>query len=447
MGQEFDAEIRPDFIPAKDYAASEMAALEARLLFPRVWQIVGRVEELSDVGSYLLYEINDESIIVTRSGPDSFKAFHNVCRHRGRQLKDAPRGRVSEGFYCAFHGWRYDLDGNVTHIPDEADWGNCPAFSRDQLSLKSVAVDVWAGWLWITMASNPQPLLEWLAPLPEIIDPFELEKARIYWHATIHAPVNWKVVVEAFNEGYHSAATHFVGRFNYDTAYFPSETHGPHAMFRSEFRDLPKMRKASGAWEKAADLRELLMISTQGIRDTLKAQVLDPGVAAAERVFAELPPETPPEEVLLKNLEFHREELARRGVAWPEGLTLETIARAGVDWHIFPNSIFLPSADGALWYTMRPNPRDPDACIFDIWSLGRFAPGEEPVVDHQVFHGFEAFKGNNPFLEEDFRNMLAVQKGMKSRGFTSSRPNPIQEAAVSHFHQTLRKYLQDDDIG
>ena len=84
---------------------------------------------------------------------------------------------------------------------------------------------------------------------------------------------------------------------------------------------------------------------------------------------------------------------------------------------------------------------DPDSCVFDIWSLGRFAPGAEPKVEREVYQGFEAFKGQCFFLEEDFGNMVAVHKGMKSAGWTAARTNPVQEAQVVNFHRTLREYL------
>jgi hypothetical protein len=40
-------------------------------------------------------------------------------------------------------------------------------------------------------------------------------------------------------------------------------------------------------------------------------------------------------------------------------------------------------------------------------------------------------------------NIPEVQKGMHSRGFTGSRPNPVQERAITHFHRTLRSFIAD----
>jgi hypothetical protein len=150
------------------------------------------------------------------------------------------------------------------------------------------------------------------------------------------------------------------------------------------------------------------------------------------------------EKLQARLLELHKEELAERGVDWPQNLTPEAIARTGTDWHIFPNSIVLPTADSALWYRVRPNGDDPNSCVFDIWSLGRYAPGQEPTVEHGMTIGFENFRGKNPFLEEDFENMEAVHMGMKSRGWAGARVNPIQEAQIVNFHRVLHAYCYGD---
>ena len=74
------------------YISEDYARAERDKLWRKVWQQVGRVEEIPEVGSYLTYDILDDSIIVVRTGPNEFKAHHNVCMHRGRRLVDTPDG-------------------------------------------------------------------------------------------------------------------------------------------------------------------------------------------------------------------------------------------------------------------------------------------------------------------------------------------------------------------
>jgi hypothetical protein len=281
-----------------------------------------------------------------------------------------------------------------------------------------------------------------------VLDPFEWETGRMAWHETILAPVNWKVVAEAFNESYHAWATHVSGWRNTGGT-SRGVAHGRHGMFFPEpdaeqragkRKVMEYFEPSTGEWRSAAKPSEAIWAHHRHIYTTLFAMTHEPLMTAAERLKEEAGPDFPPEQLAGRLMELHKEELARRGVAWPKNLTLEALARAGTDWHIFPNSIVLPTADSALWYRIRPNGDDPDTCIFDIWSIGRYAPGEEPKVEHGFTVGFDAFRGKNPFLEEDFSNMEAVHQGMKSRGWAGARANPIQEAQIVNFHRVLQAY-------
>ena len=121
--------------PADRYRSPDVFDLEKRKLWPSVWQIACREEELPEVGSFVLYDILDESIVVTRSSATEIKAFYNVCQHRGRKLVDRAKG-VQSQFYCRFHGWKYSLDGDLTDVYQAQDWSGCPAFDVKALSLQ-----------------------------------------------------------------------------------------------------------------------------------------------------------------------------------------------------------------------------------------------------------------------------------------------------------------------
>jgi hypothetical protein len=190
-------------------------------------------------------------------------------------------------------------------------------------------------------------------------------------------------------------------------------------------------------------MAEHIWANNRHLYSTLHAMTLDPALAASERLL-DLPADTDPAAMAALLYEYNREEIERRGARFPETMTMEKLYATGTDWHLFPNSIVLPTLDGALWYRIRPDRHDRDACIFDIWSFGRFAPGSEPQVENEIFDGFEAFRGQCEFLEEDFANMQAVSDGMKSRGFRGATINPLQEGSVSNFHRALREFIAGD---
>ena len=75
----------PELIPARRYYDSAFFELEKEKLWPRVWQMACRLEEIPEVGDYVEYTIFEKSVVVVRTH-SGVKAFHNVCRHRGMRL-------------------------------------------------------------------------------------------------------------------------------------------------------------------------------------------------------------------------------------------------------------------------------------------------------------------------------------------------------------------------
>ena len=53
-------------IVKESYFKPEYVELEKERLWPRIWQMACRLEEIPQVGSYLTYDIADESVIVVR---------------------------------------------------------------------------------------------------------------------------------------------------------------------------------------------------------------------------------------------------------------------------------------------------------------------------------------------------------------------------------------------
>ena len=107
---EMDDLAKPLTYPVEAFLSRDYARAEKEKLWPKVWQVAARVEELPEVGDWLTYDICDDSFIIIRTAPDRLKAFYNVCPHRGRQLVDVPEGVHSvtgnkrRNFICGFHG-------------------------------------------------------------------------------------------------------------------------------------------------------------------------------------------------------------------------------------------------------------------------------------------------------------------------------------------------------
>ncbi len=421
-------------IVKESYFSTEYHQLEKERLWPRVWQMVCRVEEIPNVGSHLTYDIADESVIVVRTSASEIRAYYNVCPHRGRQLVDGcGRGRR---FHCRFHGWQFNLDGSNARIVDEGDWGD--QLDRKDVGLKNVRVDTWGGWVFVNPTEDCEPLREYLGEAAEILAPFELDQMRYKWRKWLVMPCNWKVALEAFNEGYHVRTTHAqVLRWSDDPS--RSTPYGKHAMF-----GYPEPAGVFGTGSARRgnvtdDNREPLAEFYRYMKASLDSLMTDTVLAAAQRL-PELPAGTPPEKVLEELTRTAMEDDTNRGVRWPD-VTPEQYLKAGTDWHLFPNMILLPQPTNCLGYRARPYGEDPDTCIFEVSGLERFREGAEPKVENvrnddttdAVFWG--------EILFQDFQQMAATQRGMKSKGYAGARPNPLQEAAIINFHRVYHEYL------
>jgi hypothetical protein len=162
-------------------------------------------------------------------------------------------------------------------------------------------------------------------------------------------------------------------------------------------------------------------------------------VDAANRLVDELPVTATPEEVGGHMMASAIRQDAERGVIWPT-FEPDYFVRIGHDWHLFPNLVILPGPTFALVYRARPNGNDPNSCIFEVSALERYPEGKEPKTEW-VYEPEPTQERWRIILAQDFGNMGAVQKGIKSRGYKGARPSPVQEEAVIHFHRTLAKYM------
>ena len=150
--------VDPEFIPAQRYYDEAFFKLEKEKLWPHVWQMACRLEEIPEVGDYTLYTILDHSVILINT-KDGVKAFKNACRHRGLRLAHGPGHCGEEGFVCPFHGWRYNGEGENTfvfgrHFFDEK------VLARAEIDLVPVRVEFWAGCAFINFDDNAPCLRE-----------------------------------------------------------------------------------------------------------------------------------------------------------------------------------------------------------------------------------------------------------------------------------------------
>jgi Rieske 2Fe-2S family protein len=192
-------------LPGEYFTSDEIFGLERERIFERSWQLVGHVSELPAVGSYFLFEVGRESVVVIRDGAGTVRAFHNLCRHRGSRLCTAARGEAAHGLQCAYHAWTYGLDGALRAAPSMAD---VPGFESGDWGLLPVALTEWNGLLFVNLAADPVPFEEGLPGLVGRFQEYRLPELVSVHQSVYEVAANWKLIFHNYSECYHCPLAH-----------------------------------------------------------------------------------------------------------------------------------------------------------------------------------------------------------------------------------------------
>ena len=195
-------------LPGRDYHDDAVWQLERETVFARTWFCVGRAEELASPGDYVARDVAGEGVVAVHGRDGRIRAFYNVCRHRGTVLCDEGPGNTKGAFVCPYHNWSYDLEGHLVGTPNVRAGED---FDRTSFPLRSVACDVWEGFVFVHLGPDPQPLLEQLAEEPDgplDYDRYDVGELRIGHRIVYEVAANWKLIHDNFNECLHCPGVH-----------------------------------------------------------------------------------------------------------------------------------------------------------------------------------------------------------------------------------------------
>jgi len=193
-------------IPVENYTSESVRDAEIARLFRPLPLIAGHGSELG-VGQVLAHDDYGVPLLLTRDADGRFRAFLNVCRHRGMRLvaasgKAEPRASV----VCPYHGWTYKLDGALRHRLHAEAFDDCPAADTNLVALPC---EERHGLLWVV--PTPEATIDvaaWLDGLDAELPFFGIEKLRHFRTIRAEYPANWKLIVDAFLEAYHIRVLH-----------------------------------------------------------------------------------------------------------------------------------------------------------------------------------------------------------------------------------------------
>ncbi|MGE0131675.1 MAG: aromatic ring-hydroxylating dioxygenase subunit alpha [Blastocatellales bacterium] len=200
---------RAETLPARCYTDPAYLALEQRQIFNRTWQLVGRLDQVSEPGGYFTADVGEEPVVIVR-GHDgeltqALRGFHNVCRHRAGPVAQGCGQR--KNFQCGYHGWTYATDGRLIGAPD---FDGVECFNRDEMGLIPIQVQTWEQFIFAKLdgGANKLSLLNFFEDIPALTKHCRVSEMKFAERRDYVINCNWKVYVDNYAEGYHVPIIH-----------------------------------------------------------------------------------------------------------------------------------------------------------------------------------------------------------------------------------------------
>lgn len=201
--QELIADRKPGWaLDQPFYTDPDIYELELQKILLKNWFIAGHVSQLPQKGDFIVTRLDKESAIIVRGSDGEINAFANVCRHRGSLICLQDTGSVKK-FECPYHGWMYDIDGDLIAARSMPE-----GFDRSPYSLKPVSIEIFGGLIFVCFSTDPPSLAAAKRDLAEPFAIFGFDGLKLAAKKTYPIEANWKLAVENYQECYHCASAH-----------------------------------------------------------------------------------------------------------------------------------------------------------------------------------------------------------------------------------------------
>jgi carnitine monooxygenase subunit len=406
-----------ELIPTERYYDPGFFEVEKQRLWPYVWQMACRLEEIPEVGDYTVYNILDKSVIMlhTKGG---VKGFLNACRHRGVKLANGPGRCGADGFVCPFHGWRWNSEGENSFVFGRQIFSE-EVLDRAEIDLVPVRTEYWAGCAFINFDNEAASLRDSLGPVAERMDARHADKLKMDWWFGTVLPTNWKLAMEAFMEGYHTMQTH---PQLHERQPFAAAMHGP----------------AGDGWapNMELDARSAMVCRSAG----MAGMVHETEVAVVEKLRDIEVPEDPAEAIKALYGRAYAEVTADARSRGAEMFDLVEVTQSqpyhAVEF-MFPHYFLLPYFGAMSSYRIRP--LTPETCFFELWSLvirPESEPHETPTEPTVVPYDSAEFP---EIPRQDYSNLPIQQLGLHN--LTHMRLAKHEEGMISNYQRLIDGYL------
>lgn len=202
--------VRSGEIDRRIFSDDEIFDLEMKYIFGRAWLFLCHESQIPKRGDFFEAPMGRDNVLVTRQRDGSIKALLNTCRHRGNAVCRAEEGNV-KNFMCTYHGWTYDINGDLVGVPGMADFYHDELDKAKYPLAKVAQLDAYKGFVFATMDASAPPLLDFLGPTGRIAIDYVAARGDMEVVPGIQKFVlntNWKFTADNVFDYYHPQITH-----------------------------------------------------------------------------------------------------------------------------------------------------------------------------------------------------------------------------------------------
>ncbi len=190
----------------EEFTDPAVAKRERDLIFGRVPSIVAHGSEIPRAGDFFTLQMPRNNIIVVRQRDGGVKTFVNLCRHRAPSSKRRRRA-VADSSPCPYHRWSYDTDGSLRTITRDNTFGET---DTTNMGLVELPTEERHGFIWVVDDADAEiDVAGWLGEeMDTIVAGYDLGSKIAFQSEGFDEPVNWKIMQDAFLDGYHIQYAH-----------------------------------------------------------------------------------------------------------------------------------------------------------------------------------------------------------------------------------------------
>jgi anthranilate 1,2-dioxygenase large subunit len=201
-------------VPFRVYTDPEQYALEQERIFKGpTWNYLCLAAEIANPGDWVATTVGEVAVVAARGPDGAINAFVNRCAHRGNLLCLKNKGHGKE-LTCIYHGWSYDLSGQLTGVAFEKgvkrQGGMPPEFHKDEHHLQRLKAAQLSGLAFGSFDPAVPDLETYLGPVVVggVKRVLEGRAAHIIGRSIQVLPNNWKLYFENVKDTYHASILH-----------------------------------------------------------------------------------------------------------------------------------------------------------------------------------------------------------------------------------------------